>query len=157
LAAQLNISCDRRAKWAVQKAIQTEALDRATIYTLPMESASVFIDGVKQTSDVTKELRYQIGRAQARQFYADEKIMDNATFDSISWLDLRSLLSKRPKMYQLWFSKQCSGFCGTGQMITRWDKEASSNCPNCGCFETADHLNRCNDRIRRELLIYRRG
>jgi len=109
-------------------------------------------DGVKQTSDIIKELRYQIGRAQARQFYADEKIMDNATFDSISWLDLRSLLSKRPKMYQLWFSKQCSGFCGTGQMITRWDKEASSNCPNCGCFETADHLNRCNDRIRRELL-----
>jgi hypothetical protein len=37
-------------------------------------------------------------------------------------------------------------------MITRWDKEASGNCPNCGCFETADHLNRCNDRIRRILL-----
>eukprot|EP00985_Skeletonema_marinoi_P011467 scaffold5463_cov155-Skeletonema_marinoi.AAC.8 len=33
-----------------------------------------------------KELRYQIVRKNARQFYHDEQIMDNSTFDSIAWL-----------------------------------------------------------------------
>lgn len=152
LASQLNCSCDRRAKEAVQKAIQEETLTRTTIYRLPMEAAAVFINGIKQTFDLAKELRYQIGKTKARQFYADEKIMDSTTFDSICWEDLRSLLSKRPKMYQLWFAKQFSGFCGTGQMLSRWDKEASSKCPNCGLFETADHLTRCNDRTRKDML-----
>jgi hypothetical protein len=61
--------------------------------------------------------------------------MENATFDSICCVDLQSLLWNCPKMYQLWFVKQCSGFCGMGQMISRWDKEALSSCPNCELFE----------------------
>eukprot|EP00984_Skeletonema_dohrnii_P013730 scaffold5718_cov112-Skeletonema_dohrnii-CCMP3373.AAC.7 len=56
------------------------------------------------------------------------------------------------RMYQLWYGKQCSGFCGTGQMISRWDPDASESCPNCGRFETADHLTQCDNRIRRDLL-----
>ncbi|KAK1748959.1 hypothetical protein QTG54_000898 [Skeletonema marinoi] len=152
LDAKLNFECDLRAKHAVQQAIADDASFRTTIYSLPLEQASVFFDGSKQTSDIAKELRYQIGRRNARQFYQDEKIMDNSTFDSIAWADLRSLLEKRPKMYQLWYGKQCSGFCGTGQMISRWDPDASDSCPNCGRFETADHLTRCESRIRRDLM-----
>jgi len=44
-----------------------------------------------------------MGRKNARQFYHDEQIMDNSTFDSIAWADLRSLLGKRPN--QLWYGK----------------------------------------------------
>eukprot|EP00985_Skeletonema_marinoi_P027437 scaffold22500_cov157-Skeletonema_marinoi.AAC.1 len=120
------------AKHAVQQAIADDASFRTTIYSLPLEQASVFFDGSKQTSDIAKELRYQIGRRNARQFYQDEKIMDNSTFDSIAWADLRSILEKRPKI--------------------RWDPDASDSCPNCGRFETADHLTRCDSRIRRDLL-----
>ena len=106
LDAKLNFECDLRAKHAVQQAIADDASFSTTIYSLPLEQASVFFDGSKQTSDIAKELRYQIGRRNARQFYQDEKIMDNSTFDSIAWADLRSLLEKRPKMYQLWYGKQ---------------------------------------------------
>eukprot|EP00985_Skeletonema_marinoi_P032245 scaffold39082_cov150-Skeletonema_marinoi.AAC.2 len=35
------------------------------------------------------------------------------------------------------YGKHCSGFCGTGQMISRWDPNASDSCPNCGRFESA--------------------
>ncbi len=83
----------------------------------------------------------------ARQFYSDE-LLHPDIFDSVAWEPKRLLLDRRPRMFNLWYAKQCSGYCGTGQMITDSDK-----CPNCGCFETADHLNRCKNRIRRGLLL----
>jgi|SaaInl74LU_5_DNA_1037368.scaffolds.fasta_scaffold15862_2 hypothetical protein len=74
--------------------------------------------------------------------------MSPEIFDTVAWEPLRALLEGRPQMFRVWYAKQCSGFCGTGQMITRWDKDASALCPNCGCYETADHLNRCANKIR---------
>eukprot|EP00984_Skeletonema_dohrnii_P028437 scaffold18417_cov79-Skeletonema_dohrnii-CCMP3373.AAC.5 len=117
-----------------------------------MESAAVYIEGEMQTTDIAKALRYHIGKANARRFYADEKIMENEIFDSVTWEDLQNLLQRRPRMYQLWYGKQCSGFCGVGAMVSSWDKNESSKCPNCGVHETADHLNRCSNKIRRALL-----
>lgn len=152
LEEQLNYNCDLRAKRAVKNACSRKGERSSTIYSLPMESAAVYIEGEKQTTDIAKALRYHIGKANARRFYADEKIMDNETFDSVTWEDLRNLLQRRPKMYQLWYGKQCSGFCGVGAMVSRWDKNESSKCPNCGVHETADHLNRCSNKIRRALL-----
>ena len=106
----------------------------------------LFIDGEKQTTDVRHSLRYHIGRKAARQFYASEGILDPATFDTVVWRNLRQLIETKPRMYQLWFGKQNSGFCGTGQMLRRWDKTASSKCPNCRqLHEDAGHLNRCKD------------
>ena len=68
--------------------------------------------------------------------------MDHATFDSVAWPDVRRTLDRKPWMYQLWFIKQGSGYCGTGEMLHRWDNSAKAHCPNCGRFETAAHLNR---------------
>ena len=93
-----------------------------------------------------------IGKVKARQLYADE-LLHPDIFDSVAWEPTRLLLDRRPRMFNLWYAKQCSGYCGTGQMIPRYDKMASDKCPNCGCFETADHLNRCKNRIRRGLLL----
>ncbi len=45
------------------------------------------------------------------------------------------------------------GLLRWGQMITRYEKDASALCPNCGCYETANHLNRCTNEVRRGLLI----
>ena len=56
-------------------------------------------------------------------------------------------------MYQLWFGKQNSGFCGTGQWLWWWDPNVSSKCPNCGKLqEDVGHLNRCKDPGRVRLL-----
>ena len=152
LEARLNVDCDFRAKAAIKRAVADFSSHPVTL-SLPLESAVVIIDGIKQTADLAKDLRYHVGKVKARQFYADEKLLHPDIFDSIAWEPLRWLLERRPKMYNLWYAKQCSGYCGTGEMITRYDKNASDKCPNCGCFETADHLNRCRSRIRRGLLI----
>lgn len=151
IEAKLNVFCDKRAKQVLRRAAAA-GVDHPATFSLPLESAVVIIDNEKQTADVAKELRYYIGKERARQFYADEGRMSPEIFDSVAWEPLRALLERRPQMFRVWYAKQCSGFCGTGQMITRWDKDASALCPNCGCYETADHLNRCTNKIRRGLL-----
>ena len=118
-----------------------------------MELACLYIDGEKQTTDVAKGLRYQIGRRAARHFFQEEGIMDNKTFDMVAWEDVRSALESKPRMYQLWYGKQCSGYCGMGAMLLQWDKDAHTRFPNCEQeMETADHLNRCPSSSRRQLL-----
>ena len=96
--------------------------------------------------DVGPDLRQYIGRNQARAFYARKKILSPGEFDSIHWDRVEGALGNKPRMYQLWYGKQCSGYCGTGGMIGRWNKEADTQCPNCKQLgEMAEHVNRCPD------------
>ena len=68
--------------------------------------------------------------------------MPAEVFDSVAWDDIRRALANKPKMYQLWYGKQVSGYCGTGERISMYDKEADDKCPNCGkAKEDAAHLN----------------
>ena len=43
---------------------------------LPLEAASVFIKGVKQTTDMAKGLREHIGRFNSKNYYKEEEIFD---------------------------------------------------------------------------------
>ena len=94
------------------------------------------------------------GKDQTKEFYVHQEIMNPTTFDSVNWEDLQDILAIKPKIYQLWFGKQCSGYCGTWEMLRRWDKTASSSCLNCGVWkENADHLNRCPNKDRQLMPI----
>ena len=86
---------------------------------LPLEDVCVFIDDIKQTTDVAKDLRFYIGRQSTRKLYAELNLMDNDTFDSVAWDDIRSTLDRTPKLYQLWYGKQGSGYCSTGRLLHR--------------------------------------
>ena len=88
-------------------------------YVLPLEDACVFINDVKQTTDVAKDLHFHISRQAAKKLYAELNLMDNDTFDSIAWDDIRSTLDNTPKMYQIWYGKQGYGYCGTSKMLHR--------------------------------------
>jgi endonuclease/exonuclease/phosphatase family metal-dependent hydrolase len=114
LESKLNVDCDKRAKQAIRNAVEEGVDYSQATSTLPMEAAAVYINGIKQTSDLAKELRYYVGQQRARQFYADEGIIAPEIFDTVEWNALRDLLERRPRMYQIWYGKQCSGFCGTG-------------------------------------------
>ena len=54
---------------------------------LPLEKAGVLVDGVKQTTDVSKGLKQVMGHQQVREFYAtpnkkDKVIMENNVSDT---------------------------------------------------------------------------
>ena len=111
--------CEELAKDEVNEAASS-VNDKGIMETeitanLPLELASLYIGDSKQISDVVKDLRYFMGKAQARPVFILTGVMSGKVFDQVCWKDLWSTLNKKPQMYQLWFIKQGSGYCGTGK------------------------------------------
>ncbi len=166
LTQQLNCHCDTLAKRAVRDTLKP-IFSVPHQPVLPKESAAVFINNIKQTSDVAKEVRFALGHVDAEKFYTTPLGERNkhgqrdkrgglgwskASFDAVDWRALDSTLDPKPQMYKEWLAKQCSGFCGTQSMVARWDHTRNGLCPNCGKKEDAAHLNVCTDRERTRLL-----
>ena len=82
---------------------------------------------------------------------------DNRRFDSIDFEVIQLVLKPKPQMYNLWYGKQCSGFCGTGYWLSKRSKgKEDSRCPNCNRLqEDAAHLMVCPSVERTEL--FRKG
>ena len=68
---------------------------------LPLESAWVFVNGIKQTTDVRKGLKRDIGRQQARGFYHRKNLLSEKVFDIVDWDAPELVLKGKPKMYNL--------------------------------------------------------
>ena len=163
---QLNCMCDTLAKKAVADSLFQPPREAKT-QLLPKEKVAVIIDGVKQTSDVARAARFHLGRNEAEKIYtAAIQPRDSRgrrppssglgwskdSFNAVDWRTLSECLSTKPQMYQQWLSKQSSGFCGTQDMVARWDAASDGKCPNCRCRESAAHLMLCPDRDRTRLL-----
>ena len=168
---RLNSTCDRMAKDAITRHIlevnerRLEALTggkkykpKYDKYRLPLEAACVYVEGVKQTTEVGKGLKHAIGRQEAKDFYAalfavDKGVMPPEAFETVDWDALKLTLSSKPKMYNIWYSKQCSGWCGTGKKLLDWKQTDDSSCPNCNIWgEDAAHLMVCRNADRTKLL-----
>ena len=90
--------------------------------------------------DVTRWLRFIIGKENAREFYTAKEIMDPTTFNRVNWHDLRDTLALKPKIFQLWFGKQGLGFCIMGEMLRRWDKTATHTVQTVGYGKKMPHI-----------------
>ena len=169
---KLNSKCNLMAKEAIREylARETERYVESTMngveyspdlydrYRLPLEAACVFIEGVKQSTDVGKGLKHVIGRQEAREFYAarfneGKGLMTQEAFDSVDWKALKITLSCKPKMYNIWYSKQCLGWCGTKSKLVEWGRSNDLRCPNCNHLgEDAEHLMVCRSKGRSNML-----
>ena len=116
---------------------------------------------------MAKDVRFALGRADAREFYtrpihpreANGKRRpggglgwSTSSFDAVAWDALDATLDGKGQMYKQWLCKQSSGFCGTQAMVSHWDSTRDDKCPDCGRRETASHLNLCSDPDRTQLL-----
>ena len=132
--AKLNKYCNKWIKEALTKYMfDTNRCGVGAVgkklQVLSLEAARVFIGGVKQTTDLAKGLRNTIRTDNALAHYKEREIFDEATFESIHFEPVKMVLAAKPKMYNLWHGKQCSGFCGTG----KWLKISSQGKDNCRC------------------------
>ncbi len=142
LIEKLNCLCDGWAKGARYEG--TTAPRDATTQVLPRERSAVFINGVKQTSDLADVARFELGLIKARRFYVEELGWHDDAFDRVDWLSLDFTLSKKSKMYQIWLAKQASSFCGTRLMTSQIFNNSDTCCPNClRPDERSTHLNLC--------------
>ena len=86
-------------------------------HSLPLESARVFENGVKQTIDVEKGLKQDIDCQQAKELYAKKRLLTPRALNEVDWEALDLALRVAPKMYNLWYGKQCSGLCNTNYKL----------------------------------------
>jgi len=156
--AQLNCVCDTLAKSALHEywtGLNTEERERIQAEpSLPLETARVYVDGTKQTTDVNKGLTQGIGAKQARAYWARKsgQGIPPDVFDLIDFPAIELALKGKPQMYKVWYAKQVTGWCATGAKLAQWDANADSRCPNCNMLhEDAAHLLRCRDAGRVEL------
>ena len=162
---QQNYHHNNMAKEAIQRhlALIVEYEMEGEIYVppdtsrLPLELATVTIVEVKQTTDVGKGLKQIIGHRQAKDYNAKQNKegkgqVPNEVFDQVDWPTINLTLAAKPKMYNLWYGKQCSSWCSVGAKLKYWEKGADLTCPNCGMVnEDAAHLTVCKSAGRTQL------
>lgn len=147
LLEKLNDKCDALAKNAVHRGIQ-DCIGPPSIQRqrLPLEPAALFYNGHKIVSECGKEIRFQIGRREARQFYINQLGWYAATFDNVDWQSRDSAIGDKPDMFKMWLCKQTSTFCASGKNMGRWFGSEHTSCPNCNApDEDAAHLLHCRD------------
>lgn len=97
---QLNYRCDILAKTAVDRGI-LEGKDTvsATRQQLPLEAVAIFQDGRKLSSDGGSDIRYHIGRIDAREFYITQLGWYAAVFHCVDWKAQDKILSQKPDIF----------------------------------------------------------
>ncbi len=73
LDQQLNVKCNGPAKGAVMRSMMGAQLPHRGCQLLPQESAAVFVDNQKQTTDMADAVQFALGGVEARQFYTAPK------------------------------------------------------------------------------------
>ena len=151
---QLNVQCDLLAKAAVTRARNNIHSGKVqSNRMLPLESATIYVDETKLTSDPTKDLRYHIGKHQARIFHIQELGWDATTFDGTCWDSLHAALSQKSERFALWLTKQTSNFSASRKQVARCTGSDDDRCPSCVRHrEDANHLCRCPNEDRTLLL-----
>jgi hypothetical protein len=156
LLEQLNVKVDELAKSAVARSRRPNLPDRGR-QLLPLEKIAVFVDNKKMTTDVGKEVRFYLGKEEARSFYTKTRQIvngvnkgglgwSNERFEAVDWWSLHKVLENKPDMFGLWLSKQQAGVCATRYNIARIQDLLDDKCPNCQLpRERSNHLNHCPD------------
>ena len=154
LEQQLNCQCDTLAKAAVHRTLEHEYHHTSEGHLQPRESVGLYIHGRKITSDPAHELRYLLGRMEAKHFLTTEQGWTEDKFDDTGWDWLHRVLSSKPVMFCLWLSKQHSNFCATGVQMVRCKMSDDDRCPSCWkAKERADHLCTCPSKSRTDLFL----
>jgi hypothetical protein len=152
---QLNVICDGLAKAAALKCINGHSPSSlpSQPQLLPLEGIAIFVNDVKQTSDPANSIRFACGKHDAQQFLLSEKGWSSSQFEEVDWENLHDSLQTKPDGFRTWLSKQHSDFCATRVQTNRWFGSGDIKCPSCLTVdERADHLCRCNDPARRQLM-----
>ena len=74
--------------------------------------------GRKITGSPRAELEEFWGRATAKKFFHEKKIVLAEYFDSVWWLGYEKAMAGYPKTFRTFVTKQVSGWCGCNSKIS---------------------------------------
>ncbi len=117
---------------------------------MTLENSAVLINNIKITSNVAPQIRFLLGRVDAKKFYT--KTINHVkgsnkgglgwfseAFKAVDWKVLAKAISGWSEGFQLWLSKQAIGVCATQKNTACIQDVLNDRCPNCGkqrYFET---------------------
>ena len=154
LEQQLNCHCDSLAKTAISRSLEHDYSHTSRGQLLPKESVGLFVQNRKITSDPANELRYLLGKMEAKSLLTAEQGWTEEMFDDTGWDWLHKVLHSKPVMFRLWLSKQHTNFCATGKQTVRCGMSDDDRCPSCWSpKERADHLCQCPSKSRTDLFL----
>ena len=78
-----------------------------------------------------QKLQKWIYHKRAREYWSKKHKFTLQQFDIIDWNLVERVLSNKPQMYKLWFSKHHSGWCAHGRNMKRWKYWDKDKCPCC--------------------------
>ncbi len=153
---QLNTVCNTLANKVVGRALGEPTFPTGPSL-LPFEHSAVLINNIKITSNGAPQIRFLLGRVDAKKFYtkAINQVKGSnkgglgwsaEAFNTADWEATAKDILGRPEGFQLWLSKQAIAVCATQKNTARIQDILDDRCPNCGKRgEDNHHLNRCTD------------
>ena len=85
LEQQLNCQCDTLAKAAVSRSLEHDHAHTSIGQLLPRESVGLYVQNRKITSDPANELRYLLGKMEAKRFLTMEQGWTEDMFEDTGW------------------------------------------------------------------------
>ena len=98
LEQNMNTRCNILVKRAVHRAIVT-GTRREGLQLLPIEDTAVFFNNRKLIRDLTKTIRYKVGKERAHNCLINEEGWTGKQFDEVDWNRLHGALGNKPEGY----------------------------------------------------------
>ncbi len=75
------------------------------------------------------ELEEFWGRSTAKKVFSQKGIVSSAHINSVWWLGCKRAISKYPKTFFTFITKQVSGWCCRNSKLLFWEENAINKCP----------------------------
>jgi hypothetical protein len=148
---QLNVRCDEIAKAHLIQAIESTDYIH---HTFPREDISIFINGQKVRSSITKAIYTDWGRTTAQRLFLKRQKVTPSAFNEISWGTVGAATSTFPPTFQDWITRHISDFNGCNRYLSRWTPNLKNKCHCCKQpNEDTSHVIRCPHPIRKQLYL----
>ena len=137
-----NVEADRRAKeyWTL---MQDEEPPIWPNKAHPAEGWALYREGLPVESRIDDKIhQWTTGTEAIAYWHRKDRILEG-TEEQVQWDLLGSATRGLQPGRQLWVAKHFSGWEGTGEMMQRWGKRDTSNCPRCPAKETHRHIVQC--------------
>ena len=136
--AQLNVHADTLAKEHLDQLIEharTPGGLPANESNLEGEGWTIWLNGVKLTSDPTVAIRQHVHSSALRTYMAQKGLIAELAFDTIDWHATALVMEELSPSLRLWATKHVHGWSAVGRRMKQWKFWEDSTCPCCRLTE----------------------
>ena len=150
--ASINIEMDLKAKehWYSVQAEQPLPPIQQGIFGEPW---ALWVGSRKISQCIRDEVIEHIQGRKVKEYWDGKKRFGNKTSSDIDWEASNKAMKSVVLSRKRWVTKHSSGFCAVGQMMLKWKKRPTDECPRCGVSENVEHVVRCRGKESDEIWL----